>query len=68
MENKFKTEWQTMIKTTVPFGFTGRGGFIGRELIRGKEAAWKTLKYNYCQNAVISSRSTELRTVKWVDE
>lgn len=68
MENKFKTEWQTMIKTTVPFGFTGRGGFIGRELITGKEAACKTLQYNYCQNAVISSRSTELRTVKWVDE
>lgn len=48
MENKFKTEWQTMIKTAVPFGFIGRGGFIGRELIRGKEAAWKTLQYNYC--------------------
>lgn len=48
MKNKFKTEWQPMIKTTVPFGFTGKGGFIGRELITGKEAACKTLQYNYC--------------------
>lgn len=48
MENKFKTGWQTMIKTTVPFGFIGGGGFIGKKLITGKEAAWKTLQYNYC--------------------